>query len=530
METVETFAQLAIDTNGEFIKFKLEKGQEYYGFETYNSRSDSTLVCFYLQRAKDVIGNDTITTDDFSSWQFSKDKYKLADEIFCYCKVEKGEKSPYTEPIHEYIDNEEEEYDIYSDDYEYYDDFDDEAENDAVYDDEYKPILSATFYICCWGSSRAILKPIKLDTNQNTLYVIKDRYILLCDNMRNYMPDDYSEYDDPDKYVYSYYNLFARYHIDSTDILENRYGVFDLSVKKTIIHVGEMGYTQAMISGFVRLDFTSYQSIITFDYFDRKADKGIPYNKKLTYSGVKNLATSCIDGREYNRAANIITDYWNNAKSRTGKNTGEWYIIREGKNAGRTLCWLLANSYIKDVVYMIVSSYLSFNNFQNFTYPSSYDKKIRNKIWLALDSNKIFEEVKNTADVLELTEPFNRYDLTKHQSLTIDLWGEDEPNFEQLVEDDTDYLVGLIERHCLLVNDDVFDELVESYEGNKSYLKKLSKVKEANERYKEDITYYEERCKDEIRSRWEEEDRRYWENEGYRSAFEDDPETEWNID
>lgn len=344
------------------------------------------------------------------------------------------------------------------------------------------------------------------------------------------MPDDYSEYDDPDKYVYSYYNLFARYHIDSTDILENRYGVFDLSVKKTIIHVGEMGYTQAMISGFVRLDFTSYQSIITFDYFDRKADKGIPYNKKLTYSGVKNLATSCIDGREYNRAANIITDYWNNAKSRTGKNTGEWYIIREGKNAGRTLCWLLANSYIKDVVYMIVSSYLSFNNFQNFTYPSSYDKKIRNKIWLALDSNKIFEEVKNTADVLELTEPFNRYDLTKHQSLTIDLWGEDEPNFEQLVEDDTDYLVGLIERHCLLVNDDVFDELVESYEGNKSYLKKLSKVKEANERYKEDITYYEERCKDEIRSRWEEEDRRYWENEGYRSAFEDDPETEWNID
>lgn len=149
LETVETFAQLAIDTNGEFIKFKLEKGQEYYGFETYNSRSDSTLVCFYLQRAKDVIGNDTITTDDFSSWQFSKDKYKLADEIFCYCKVEKGEKSPYTEPIHEYIDNEEEEYDIYSDDYEYYDDFDDEAENDAVYDDEYKPILSATFYICC---------------------------------------------------------------------------------------------------------------------------------------------------------------------------------------------------------------------------------------------------------------------------------------------------------------------------------------------------------------------------------------------
>ena len=34
----------------------------------------------------------------------------------------------------------------------------------------------------------------------------------------------------------------------------------------------------------------------------------------------------------------------------------------------------------------------------------------------------------------------------------------------------------------------------------------------------------------EIHSRWEEEEQRYWENEGYRSAFEDDPEAEWNID
>ena len=47
---------------------------------------------------------------------------------------------------------------------------------------------------------------------------------------------------------------------------------------------------------------------------------------------------------------------------------------------------------------------------------------------------------------------------------------------------------------------------------------------------KEDIEDYEKRCEDEIHSRWEEEEQRYWENEGYRSAFEDDPEAEWNID
>ena len=33
-----------------------------------------------------------------------------------------------------------------------------------------------------------------------------------------------------------------------------------------------------------------------------------------------------------------------------------------------------------------------------------------------------------------------------------------------------------------------------------------------------------------IESQWEEEERRYFENEGYRAAFEGDPEAEWNID
>ena len=31
--------------------------------------------------------------------------------------------------------------------------------------------------------------------------------------------------------------------------------------------------------------------------------------------------------------------------------------------------------------------------------------------------------------------------MTKHQSLVIDSWGDNEPNFEELVEEDTDYLV-----------------------------------------------------------------------------------------
>lgn len=518
-------AQLAINPAGEFIKFKIEKGQEYFGYETYNSESDSSLVRFDLRRAKEVIGDDVITTENFSSWAYSKDTYKLSDDLFCYCLVEKGAASPNVEPIQEYIANENDEdneYDLYEDFY--------EGDSVDIDDEEKKIILDNTFYIRCWGASRAVINPIKLDTNLNTLYVIRNRYILLCDNMCNYMPDDYIEYDDPDKYCRSYYNLFARYHISSTDILEDRYGVFDLFVKKTIIHVGEMRYCQAMISGFTRLDFLNNDKILTFDYFDIKAGKGIPYNSKLTYDGVHNLVSSCIDGREFNKAANIITYYWNDEKTRTGKNAGEWYIIREGKNAGRTLCWLLSNDRIKDIVKMIVTSYLYIDDFQKYTYPSSYDTKKRNKIWLALDTQKIFEEIKSPEDYLELEHPFSQYSMTKHQSLVIDSWGDNEPNFEELVEEDTDYLVGLINNHCLLVDGSVFDELEESYKGNDSYLNKLFKVKAANNRYKEDIEDYEKRCEDEIHSRWEEEEQRYWENEGYRSAFEDDPGAEWNID
>lgn len=518
-------AQLAINPAGEFIKFKIEKGQEYFGYETYNSESDSSLVRFDLRRAKEVIGDDVITTENFSSWAYSKDTYKLSDDLFCYCLVEKGAASPNVEPIQEYIANENDEdneYDLYEDFY--------EGDSVDIDDEEKKIILDNTFYIRCWGASRAVINPIKLDTNLNTLYVIRNRYILLCDNMCNYMPDDYIEYDDPDKYCRSYYNLFARYHISSTDILEDRYGVFDLFVKKTIIHVGEMRYCQAMISGFTRLDFLNNDKILTFDYFDIKAGKGIPYNSKLTYDGVHNLVSSCIDGREFNKAANIITYYWNDEKTRTGKNAGEWYIIREGKNAGRTLCWLLSNDRIKDIVKMIVTSYLYIDDFQKYTYPSSYDTKKRNKIWLALDTQKIFEEIKSPEDYLELEHPFSQYSMTKYQSLVIDSWGDNEPNFEELVEEDTDYLVGLINNHCLLVDGSVFDELEESYKGNDSYLNKLFKVKAANNRYKEDIEDYEKRCEDEIHSRWEEEEQRYWENEGYRSAFEDDPGAEWNID
>lgn len=521
-------AQLAINLSGEFVKIKLENDQEFYGFETYNKETDSTLVSFSLYRAKEVVSNGTVSTDDFANWRDSKDNVKLSNDFFCKCLVKKGDCKPRINDISCFIG-----YQAADDNYddEEYDDFDDfiyEEEEREEQEYEEQNVICSSYYIQCWGVTRKILNSTKLNTTDNTRYVIHRRYILLCDNMRNYMPEDYFEYDDPDKYCHSYYNLFARYRISETDILSDRYGVFDLYKKRIIIHVGEMGYTQAMISGFVRIDFLKNQEILTFDYFDIKANKGVSYNSKLTYKGVRNLATSCIDGRQYNLAANIITDYWGIEETRTGKNTGEWYIIREGKNAGRTLCWLLANGKIKDVVYMIASSYLSFNNFHHFTYPSSHDTKKRNKIWLALDRHNIFKEIMNPEDVLELVEPFSRYSMTKHQTLTSDSWGQQEPNFEELVDVDTDYLVGLIHSHCLSVGDSVIEELEDAYNGNKSYLSKLSKVIEANERYNEEFEAYEERCESEMRSRWEEE--RFWENEGYCSAFEDDPDAEWNID
>lgn len=520
-------AQLAINLSGDFIKFKIEKGQEFYGFETYDKDTDTTLIRFELRRAKDICEKGTVSTEDFRTWEFSRDKYVLSDNLFCSCLVKKGDYTPQTEEINCFVkDYDTEVYEEYRA-FGYYeerldDEFDDEEETKIVISDHY--------FIQCWGATRAILHCMKLNTNHSTQFVIHNRYILLRDNMREYMPDDYFEYDDPDKYCYSYYNLFARYNINSTDILKNRYGVFDILAKKIIIHVGEMGYVQAMISGFSRLDFLQSQEILTYDYFDSLRGKGIPYKSKLSYDGVQNIATSCIDGHRYNQAANIITEYWGIPETRSGKNTGEWYIIREGKHAGRTLCWLLANDKINDIVSMINTSYLSFDNFHHFTYPSSYETKKRNKIWLALDKQMLFEEIHSPDDVLELEDPFNRHNLTKHQSLVSDYWGDEEPNFEQLVEDDTEYLVGLINNHCLIVDSNVFEELKDAYEGNNSYLSKLRKIQDASDDYRAEIEEYEENCREEMQSRWEEEEQRYWQNEGYRSAFEDDPDAEWNID
>lgn len=522
-------AQIAINTAGEFIKFNLTKGHEYYGFETYNKNSNTTLVRFELRRAKNVIKKGTFSTDVFdfyNGYNFSKDDYELSDDVFCLCEVTKGEITPRTKPIHEYIDEHplddpcyvQDEYDLELD--EYYEDIND-----------YKTIISDTFFVQFWGCSRPIHKSINLGTVNNTLYVIKDRYILLYDNIRNYMSDEYHTYGETDTFSFSYCDLFKRYNIPHTDIEKNRYGVFDISSKRTIIHVGEMGYVEALISGFIRLDFLDTQEIITFDYFDIKAGKGIPYKPELSgFNKAETLVTSCIDGHEYKRAVNRITEYWSIPETRTGLNTGQWYIVREGKNAGRSLCWLLANGKIKDVINMINSAYLSFDNFSHFTYPSSFQKKQRDEIWLALDKHKIFEKINAPDDVLKLEEPFSRYSLTKHQSLASDDWGNEEPCFEELIDIDTDYLIGLIDNHSLLIDDNVLEELERSYGGNVSYLSKLSKVREANAGYIEEINDYEQRWKDEIQAQWEDEERRYWENEGYRSAYEDGPDAIWNND
>jgi len=85
------------------------------------------------------------------------------------------------------------------------------------------------------------------------------------------------------------------------------------------------------------------------------------------------------------------------------------------------------------------------------------------------------------------------------------------------------YLISLIKNMNLNVSESILDEI----DKFSMYYVQLEEAVMGNieEQNKED-----ERIYNEMKQSFEEEERRYYENDGYRSAFEDDPEAEWNID
>jgi hypothetical protein len=121
-------------------------------------------------------------------------------------------------------------------------------------------------------------------------------------------------------------------------------------------------------------------------------------------------------------------------------------------------------------------------------------------------------------------------------------------SFREIAESDPHYLIKVIERGFLptygknqrFYAEDRSSTLYNDEEGLKKLFENLKwkgiaeefasllekTIKRMEEQIKEENAQwqaYQERL-------WEEEERRYFENEGYWAAFEGDPEAEWNID
>ena len=542
-------AQLAINAKGEFVSFEYKQGSEkFFGYETYMQESDMTLLSLKLKRCYHVNRKKIISTDDYQEWSGinAQNQISISEFITCKIQVYKGDKFylQYLECPNYFIKNDDG-YSprAFSDDISSYTEFFyEEIEDNSTQNHKTES------YLINYRES-GFNSAARLNTQAYTQFIINNSYLLLCDNIRNYdestLWDEWVGNTEHSLAAQSYHRIQSEDEasfpgitfvpdILKSDLINNRYGVYDIRKHRTIIHVGETNNDNLLICGFTKLEFTG-NDIITFDILDINSQKGIPYSSKL--SG-KNRTPSW-EPPDYSlyggRARILVTDP--ESFIYADSKAGEWYIIREGRHAGRPLCWLLTKGYYKDVLKMIYEKYLAIEGFQYFVLP--YKDKIRDAIWLALDRQKCFEDIKSADDCLCLTDNYASRSVAKYD--TIDFvqpyseYEEEEdeestPTFEVLVNKDVNYLVGLINFRKLYIEQTVIDELKERHKGDEKFLANLWKVDLELDYWNDEIERAKEQLKEWLDDQNREEERKYYEDWGYRQAFEDDPEAEWNID
>lgn len=220
----------------------------------------------------------------------------------------------------------------------------------------------------------------------------------------------------------------------------------------------------------------------------------------------------------------INEPYYINKGYRNGKNAGVLFILREGPNAGRNISWLkwiAPNTLFK----YIESNYLHINNMTEFSEIGFEGKE--DKFWIANDQHYDFEDIKDASDGLYISQDVSRYfecSESKHEGAQL----------ESVIEDDTKYISGLVKSGCINIDMQVFEEMRKRRSDNKSFISKMSIVEKYMKKRQEvidrNIEEWEYEMESAQRREWEEEEQRWYQNEGYRAAFEDDPEAEWNID
>ena len=246
-----------------------------------------------------------------------------------------------------------------------------------------------------------------------------------------------------------------------------------------------------LISGFSKLEFRKHQISI----YDSSSQN--PNNSTI-------FSTILFENTKPHECASRLSQVFFKAKHTFFNERDK---IREGKHTGRTIGWLLEHGYAKDVIKMIDCGYLFIENFNSFTYPD--DEKIRNAVWIALDKQRIFDDVTSFTDPINLSRRnySDRYysSLAKYDNYYID---EEKRtmSFEELIDTDTNYLVALINKRSLYVKQQVIEELKDCHSGNKRFLSKLRKIETAINDYNEEIEDFKQAELDRI----QEEMDRYW--------------------
>ena len=193
---------------------------------------------------------------------------------------------------------------------------------------------------------------------------------------------------------------------------------------------------------------------------------------------------------------------------RTGPNTGYSFLQIYRKEPSK-----IEKYIISDHMYMTTDLLKELKDIE--------DIKDNNRAFSMLlatrDSKLSFMPIKDIRDEIRGIGAYRSDDVLFHMTF-LTSWYE-KMTFADVFKKDPQYVISLVELNDINIDDNVLDEL-EKYDRIQELRDCLQKKFEKQKKEYDD--YY-----DYMR---EEEERRYYENEGYRDAYDGNPDAEWNTD
>ena len=472
-------ASFLINREGNFVSIT-NNGNKFDGLNIYDSENNLTLEKLKFRRLFTVEPYVFGSTDNYTDYYWKK--MQPSDLIIYETEYSDGDTSC------DYLFEE------------------DEEEN---YEDEENERHYASGILRCeqYNKDYRIIYNGPVDTFTNIIIGRSD-LLLKCQLP---MTDDYyiPDYHEIFKYI------FPEVLID--DLYKPRYGLFRLYANQILIHCGELKEVGGYFNGFRKIEFKNGK-IYTYDKFDLEKGVGIPYSYHLTKPS-NLILFNCATNESMYSCVNIIEEpYCIREGYRTGLNAGLLYIIREGEHAGRNISWLKFHN--PNVLIKLISQcYLHISFMNEFTSSCIYGADLDN-LWLANDLHYIYEDINMPEDQLvfsELTSRFYSGSIDKHC----------EDDLETIIDNDPNYLLALIKKHVLYIAEPFFEKMIVKRQDNDKLLKNLKLIEKAARESNEIIESYN----NDLQNRYyEEEERQFYENEGYKDAYDGDPETQWNTD